>query len=139
MSKLFKLQVVAPDQPALTEEASLVVLPGVVGEFGVMADHMPLLSVLKPGTMRIAKGQERELYFIAGGFAEISHSSVIVLAEEYERADGIDTESARTAKKKAEEQLSEKKTGMDVEALKNSLARAEARLKTAEEYKASKK
>jgi F-type H+-transporting ATPase subunit epsilon len=139
MSKTFKLQVVAPDKPAIAEDATLVVLPGTVGEFGVMADHMSLMSALKPGTMRILKGQTRDLYFIAGGFAEVHHSSVIVLAEEYERAGEIDGEEVRKAKKRAEEQLAEKKPGTDMEAIQNSLARAEARLKALEEFKASKK
>src|SRR5258708_29841360 len=99
MSKNFKIQVVAPDHPAIAEEASLIVLPGEVGEFGVMAGHMSLLSTLKPGTMRIVKGQERELYFVAGGFAEVNASSVIVLAEEYVKAGEIDVEEAKKIKK----------------------------------------
>src|SRR5581483_591954 len=70
--KTFKLQVVATDASSLSEEVSLVVLPGEVGEFGVMAGHMSLLSTLKPGTMRVVKGQNRELYFLAGGFVEVN-------------------------------------------------------------------
>jgi F-type H+-transporting ATPase subunit epsilon len=137
--KTFKLQVAAPDHPAITEEASLVVLPGEVGEFGVMAGHMSLLSTLKPGTMRVVKGQERELYFLAGGYAEVNGSSVIVLAEEYVKAGEIDVEEARKTKKLSEEALAEKKEGMDLKAAQLALARAEARLKTAEEAKAAKK
>ncbi len=136
MSKTFKLQVVAPDRPALAQDATLVALPGVVGEFGVMAGHMPLLAALKPGTLRILKGQERELYFIAGGFVEVDRSSVIVLAEEYEPAGDIDAEAAHRSKSQAQEQLAGKPEGLDLEAVRNSLARAEARLKTLQEFQA---
>jgi F-type H+-transporting ATPase subunit epsilon len=137
--KAFKLQVVAPDAPAITEEVGLVILPGEVGEFGVMAGHMSLLSTLKPGTMRIVKGQERELYFVAGGFAEVNAASVIVLAEEYVKAGEIDVEEAEKTKKHSEGILSEKKEGADLKAAEKALARAEARLKTAEEFKTLKK
>jgi len=139
MSKTFKFQVVAPDSPVIIEEANLVELPGEVGEFGVMAGHMSLLSTLKPGTLRVISGQKRELYFVAGGFAEVNGSSVIVLAEEYVKAEEIDAESAQKNKKQAQDQLAEKREGLDVKALQHALARAEARLKTVEEAKALKK
>ena len=137
--KTFKVQVVAPDHAVLSEEASLVVLPGEVGEFGVLAGHMSLLSTLKPGTMRIVNGHERELYFVAGGFAEVNASSVIVLAEEYLKASEIDVDEAKKVKKHSEEVLADKKEGADLKAAQNALARAEARLKTFEEAKSLKK
>ncbi len=133
------LQVVAPDQPVLAEEPTLVELPGEVGEFGVMAGHMSLLSALRPGTLRIIKGHERELYFIAGGFAEVNASSVIVLAEEYVKAGEIDVEEAKKTKKQSEAILSEKKEGADLKAAELALHRAEARLKAADENKSLKK
>ena len=139
MSKTFKLQVVAPDHPVLTEEVHLVELPGEVGEFGVMAGHMSLLSTLKPGTLRVVKEGGRDLYFLAGGFAEVNGSSLIVLAEEYVKAGEIDVEAAQKTKKHSEEILSEKKEGADLKAVQLALARAQARLKTAEEFKALKK
>jgi len=138
MSKNFKLQLVAPDHPAITQEVNLVVLPGQMGEFGVMGGHMSLLSTLKPGTLRVVRDHERELYFVAGGFAEVNASSVTVLAEEYVKADEIDVQEAQKLKKYSEEQLAEKKEGVDLKAAQLSLARAEARLKVVEEAKASK-
>lgn len=137
--KTFKFQVVAPDAPAITEEVSLAVLPGEVGEFGVMAGHMSLLAALKPGTLRITKGQDKELYFVAGGFVEVNASSVIVLAEEYVKADMIDVEETRKNKKLAEDLLAEKKEGTDLKAAHLALARAEARLKVVEEVKSLQK
>ena len=139
MANTINLQVVAPDKPAIAEEATLVVLPGEMGEFGVMAHHMAFLSTLKPGTVRIVNGQNRDLYFVAGGFAEVNQSSVIVLAEDYEKADEIDVAGAQKAKAQAQEQLSEKKEGIDLTAVRNVLARAEARLKAAEEAETLKK
>jgi F-type H+-transporting ATPase subunit epsilon len=139
MSKTLKLQVVAPDAPGSAEEATLVVLPGEMGEFGVMPGHMSLLSTLKPGTLRVIKGNNRDLYFLAGGFAEVNAGSVIVLAEEYVPAAEIDVEEAKKVKQQSEVILSEKKDGTDFLAAQNALARAEARLKTAEEFRSLKK
>ena len=139
MSKTFQFQVVAPDQPAITEEATTVILPGELGEFGVMAGHMSFLSTLKPGTLRVVKGQERDLYFIAGGFAEVNAKSVIVLAEEYQLAAEIDGTEAEKDKKQALEALAQKKDSADIASAKTLLARSEARLKALQEAKAAKK
>lgn len=139
MSKTFQFQLVASNTPAINAEATLVELPGEVGEFGVMAGHMSLLSTLKPGTLRVIKEGARDLYFLAGGFAEVNGSSVTVLAEEYVKAEEIDVEAARKMKKHSEEILAERKEGADLKAAQHALARAQARLKTAEEFKALKK
>lgn len=139
MSKTLKLQVVAPDAPGSAEDATLVVLPGEMGEFGVMVGHMSLLSTLKPGTLRVIKDGHRDLYFVAGGFAEVNQGSVIVLAEEYVPASEIDVEEAKRVQQRSREVLAEKKEGSDIPAAQNALARAEARLKAAEEFKNLKK
>lgn len=138
MAKTFKLQVVAPDCPAVTEDATSVVLPGEMGEFGVMAGHVPFLSTLKPGVMRVVKDGHRSIYFLAEGFAEVNGNSVIVLAEAYEKAEDIDVEAAQKAIQKAGEKLSNQET-IDDEAARQMLARAKARLKAVEEVKSLKK
>ena len=138
MAKTFKLQVVAPDRPAVVEDATTVILPGELGEFGVMAGHVPFLSTLKPGVMRVVKEGKRSLYFLAEGFAEVNGSSVTVLAEAYEKAEDIDVEAAQKAIQKAGEKLSNQET-IDDEAARQMLARAKARLKAVEEAKALKK
>jgi F-type H+-transporting ATPase subunit epsilon len=139
MAKNLRLQVVAPDRPAIDEEISFVILPGELGEFGVLPQHMKFLSILKPGTMQVVKGQQRDLYFVSGGFAEVNPNSVIVLAEAYEKVDEIDVERAHQARKKAEENIAEKKDNVDLISVKASLVRAEARLKVVEKAKSLKK
>lgn len=138
VSKTFKLQVVAPDCQAILEEATLVVLPGEMGEFGVMAGHVPFLSTLKPGVMRVIKDGERKLFFLAGGFAEVNATSVIVLAEAYESSEEIDLEAAQGALAKAQGQMSQPEIA-EVEVAKQALARAVARVKVAEEAKTLKR
>ncbi len=139
MANSLKFQVAAPDRPALDEEVNSVILPGGMGEFGVLPRHMKFLSTLKPGTLQVLKGQQRDLYFVSGGFVEVNPDSVIVLAEAYEKAEEIDVERAQKAKKLAEEKLAEKKDAGEVVQAKASLARAVARLKVVEESKKAKK
>jgi F-type H+-transporting ATPase subunit epsilon len=139
MSKTFKLQIVAPDSPAIMEEATSVVLPGGAGEFGVLARHMPLISTLKPGTLEVTANGVKVFYFIAGGYVEVTPASVIVLAVEYEKSDKIDVERSRLSKNQAEERLASKAEGISVQKEKHALARNEARLQTVEKAKAYKK
>jgi F-type H+-transporting ATPase subunit epsilon len=139
MSKTFKLQVVAPDSPSFLEDVTSVILPGGAGEFGVLAQHMPLISTLKPGTLEVTKDGVKEFYFIAGGYVEVNPTSVIVLAEEYEKSDKIDVERSNLSKKQAEEKLASKAEGVNVVKEKHALARSEARLQTVEKAKAYKK
>lgn len=138
MTKSIKFQLVAPDRPAVAEDVQMVILPGGAGEFGVQPQHMPLLSTLKPGVLRVIKGQQRDLYFVSKGFVEVNPSSVIVLAEAYERSDEIDAEGAQKAIKKAEELLTNQET-IDDEAARQSILNAKARLQVVEEAKSIKK
>jgi F-type H+-transporting ATPase subunit epsilon len=139
MSKTFQLQLVAPDSPSITEEVTSIILPGGDGEFGVLAHHMPLISTLKPGTLEVTKNGVKEFYFLAGGYVEVNPTSVIVLAEEYEKSDKIDVERSQLSKKQAADKLAAKAEGVSVVKEKHALARSEARLKTVEKAKAYKK
>jgi F-type H+-transporting ATPase subunit epsilon len=138
MSKTFQLNLVAPDRPSLTEEVTSLVLPGGAGEFGVLAGHMQLISTLKAGTLEVTKGGVKDFYFIAGGYAEVNGSSVIVLAEEYEKASEVDVERALLSKKQAEEKLSSKAEGTNLVKEKHALDRSIARLQTVEKAKGKK-
>ncbi|HXL72056.1 MAG TPA: ATP synthase F1 subunit epsilon [bacterium] len=139
MAKTFKLQLVAPDSPALTEEVTSVILPGGAGEFGVLARHMPLISTLKPGTLEVTRDGVKEFYFLAGGYVEVNPTSVIVLAEEYEKSDIINVERATLSKKQAEEKLASKAEGVSILKEKQALARNNARLQTVDKAKVYKK
>jgi F-type H+-transporting ATPase subunit epsilon len=87
----------------------------------------------------VTKNGMKEFYFIAGGYVEVNPTSVIVLAEEYEKSDKIDVERSQLSKKQAEEKLTAKAEGMSMAKEKHALARNEARLQTVEKAKAYKK
>lgn len=81
--KSFQFELVSPEQVLSSEPAAMVVVPGDAGDFGVLADHAPLLSSLRPGVVDIhgADGSRKRV-FVAGGFADVGNNTCSVLAEE---------------------------------------------------------
>jgi F-type H+-transporting ATPase subunit epsilon len=118
------LEIVTPDSTVLSEEVQYVGVPGTVGQFGVMKNHIPFLSALAIGSLYYRKGGTNQYVFISGGFAEVTSDSVSILAESAERAEEIDVQRAQKAKERAEERLRQQQENIDQ-------ARAEAALKRA--------
>jgi F-type H+-transporting ATPase subunit epsilon len=79
----FKFELVSPERILVSEEAKMVVVPGGEGDFGVLAQHAPLLSTIRPGVVTVTSpsGETRRI-FVAGGFADVSPTLLSVLAEE---------------------------------------------------------
>jgi F-type H+-transporting ATPase subunit epsilon len=74
---------VSPERLLLSEEAEMVTIPGLEGEMGVMAGHMPLITALRPGTIEVKGGtEEPNRFFVTAGFAEVTPAKITVLAEE---------------------------------------------------------
>ncbi len=125
MGKLH-LEVVTPENVMVSQEVDIVVAPGSLGEFGVLAGHVPFLSGLTPGELRYTSGSESERFVVTSGFVEVSENRVSVLVDAAERAATIDVQRAREAKKRAEERLAKERAAGDIDYL-----RAEAALKRA--------
>jgi F-type H+-transporting ATPase subunit epsilon len=82
-----------------------VVLPGVLGEMGILPGHKPMIMGLGIGTMRVRSARGEELFALAGGFVEVLGEHVRVLSETCERAADVDVERARTKLESAERTL----------------------------------
>ncbi len=135
MADKLSFELVAPERVLAGAEADMVVLPGEDGDFGVLAEHAPLVSLLRSGTIRIYQGDEIERQvFVAGGFAEISPKGLIVLAEAAEPLDEIKPDEARQRLKDAEEDLNDAKDPDDLERerLEKHVAIARARVEAVE-------
>jgi F-type H+-transporting ATPase subunit epsilon len=84
-------ELVSPQRLLLSEEVDMVVVPGAEGDFGVLAEHAPLISTVRAGVITVFQGNAvSERIFVAGGFAEVTPERCTVLAEEAERLDEID-------------------------------------------------
>ncbi|MFH0822888.1 MAG: ATP synthase F1 subunit epsilon [Pseudomonadota bacterium] len=94
MAKLFKVEVVTPKGIVLDKEVEEIVAPGVLGEFGVLIGHTPMLTFLKPGVLSYLENDKFTKFVVGAGFCEVLKETVSVLVEEAYRADEIDPASA---------------------------------------------
>ncbi|MBE6443011.1 MAG: F0F1 ATP synthase subunit epsilon [Desulfovibrio desulfuricans] len=127
-----QLEVVTPDKTVVSTAVEMAVCPGVEGEFGVLPQHVSLLSALKIGGLRYRADGKDEVVFISGGFADVNNNVLTVLAESAELAADIDTARAMAAKERAEKRLAEHSDKVDVTRAEASLQRAVMRLQLAQ-------
>jgi len=124
------VHIVTAEREVYAEEGvEEVVAPGSEGEFTVLPQHAPLLTMIKPGIMRVIKGGEEVDMTITGGFLEVKDDRVTILADAVERTEEIDEARAEEARRAAERSLQERG---DVPEAQAALARALLRLKGAE-------
>ena len=107
MANTIHVDVVSAEEQIYSGEAEFVVLPGEAGELGIYPRHTPLITRIKPGTVRIKPegGGPEELIFVAGGILEVQPKVVTVLADTAIRGQDLDEAKALEAKKRAEEAL----------------------------------
>ena len=134
-----QLSIVTPERLVLNEEVDQVNVPGVEGDLGILSDHAPILTTMRPGRFSYEllgeKGKETTHMIISGGYLEVTDNRVIVLAEAVEFLDEIDKERAKASLVKAEEALANADLSDDefTEA-QDRLFRAIARLEPSETY-----
>ena len=126
------VEVVTQDRNVYSGEADMVVAPGSEGVLGILPRHAPLLTTLKPGELRIKYDNDEDTLFVAGGFMEVSHNVVTVLADAAERAEDIDTARAEEARRRAQTLLEQRTSDVDIGAVQGALERAVGRLKLAD-------
>ena len=129
---VLKLEVVTAERLVYSEEASMVIAPGVMGQLGILSNHAALMTMLEPGELIVRKGDDEVSMAVTGGFLEVLDNKVTVLADAAERADEIDIARAEDAKRRAEEMLKAKPVGADLAVAEGALRRSLGRLKVAE-------
>jgi F-type H+-transporting ATPase subunit epsilon len=129
----FSLRVVSVERSLFEGDVEFLVANGADGELGVLANHAPLMTILKPGPLRIQEtiGGEEEVLFVGGGFLEVLPDRVTVLADVAERAEEISVERAEEARRRAQERLAGTLTTAEETEFQQALAMAEARLRLA--------
>ena len=103
------LEIVTPDARVYSDTIDTVVIPTVEGEVGILPGHIPLLTQVEHGELRVTKGNETLLLAISGGFAEVDGDRVQVLAEHAITEEKIDEKAVEAALKRAEQELAEAK------------------------------
>jgi len=129
MAMTIHVDVVSAEEMIFSGLAEFVVLPGEAGELGILPGHMPLMTRIKPGAVRVQMpdGKE-ELIFVAGGLLEVQPGLVTVLADTAIRGADLDQAKALEAKKMAEEAMVNRGSQMDYARAQAELAEAIAQL-----------
>ena len=130
MAKTLHVDIVSAEASIYSGEASMVIAPGEGGELGIMPEHMPLLTRIKPGTVRIlpAGGGEEEVIYVSGGIMEVQPDGVTVLADTSVRAHDLDEAKAMEAERLAKEAISNRAGSMEIAKAQAELAEAVAQL-----------
>ncbi len=127
------LEIVTPERLAYSDTVDSVVVPGSLGELGVLPHHAPLVSTLGVGELRIRKGGQEEYFAIVGGFLQVRPDKVVVMAETADIASEIDVAKAEEARREAERALEGGyQEGADLAAARAALQQALLRIRVAE-------
>jgi F-type H+-transporting ATPase subunit epsilon len=129
----YPLRVVSVERSLFEGDVEYMIANGADGELGVLARHAPLMTILKPGPLRIQEvyGGPEQVLFVSGGFLEVLPDRVTVLADVAEHAGEISIERAEEARRRAQEKLAGTLTTAEETEFQNALAVADARLRLA--------
>ncbi|MGC2519867.1 MAG: F0F1 ATP synthase subunit epsilon [Burkholderiales bacterium] len=130
MANTIHIDVVSAEENIFSGEAEFVVLPGEAGELGIYPRHTPLITRIKPGSVRIkVAGQaEEELVFVAGGVLEVQPGVITVLADTAIRGRDLDEAKALEAQKRAQEAIQNRTSQMEYAKAAAELAEAAAQI-----------
>jgi F-type H+-transporting ATPase subunit epsilon len=129
------VNIVSAEGEIFTGEADMVFAPARAGEVGIAPRHAPLITTLKPGSVRVQTGDGEKLFYVTGGILEVQPYLVTVLADSALHADQLDESEALAARERAREMLQGKPEGIDLAAAQAALVEAEARYRAAQQLK----
>jgi len=131
MAKTFHVDIVSAESAIFSGEATLLIAPGEAGELGILPEHMPLLTRIKPGTVRIqpAAGGDEEVIYVSGGMMEVQPDRVTVLADTSVRAHDLDEAKAIEAERLAKDALINRTGALEIAKAQAELAEAVAQLR----------
>jgi F-type H+-transporting ATPase subunit epsilon len=132
-----RCEIVSQDRLVFEGDADIVIVPGSLGEMGILPGHAPLLSTLDLGVIRVKIGDEEEVFTVTGGFVEVQPDIITIMADAAENVEEIDVKRAEEAMERASKLLADDvpvdpDTYLRIQA---ALKRSSLRLKTAEQYR----
>lgn len=130
----FPLLIITPRRKVFDDNVDLLSVVSTAGQLGILANHTPLLTILKTGPMHIKTKNKTIYYAVSGGVLSVQKNQTILLVDAIEQAEDIDIARAKEALKRAEDRLNQKNEKIDNIRAKTALARALNRIQVAEEY-----
>lgn len=113
--KLLNVEIVTAEKTIFSGQASLILVPGIEGELGILSSHAPIITELDPGEVLIRNEQEELSLVLSGGFVEVFNDKVTILADAAERTNEINIEKAKEAIQKAEKIVDSKGSDIDIQ------------------------
>ena len=139
MARTLLVEIVTPERILYTNEVEMVVAPTIDGEIGVLPLHAPLVSVLKPGEIRVKWNADKnvEWFAVSGGYIQVHEDKVIILADEAVIVSKIDLERTRQALERAKERLASiaSEDSEEVSACERDLRWCELQVELAQKHK----
>ena len=133
---VFHVDIVSAEESIYSGPAEFLVAPAEAGEVGIYPQHTPMLTRIKPGSVRIkAPLQEEELIYVSGGMLEIQPDVVTILADTAVRGANLDEAKANEAKKRAEEAMTNKESDESMAAAQAELSAALAQLEAIRKFR----
>ncbi len=131
-------ELVTAERVVLQEEGvDMVVAPGTDGVLGILPEHVPLITTLQPGELRVKRGGDVTSIVVTGGFMEVAPDKVLVLADAAERSEEIDVARAEEARRRAEERLAGSRDTVDAARAEAALRRAIVRIRIGQRHRSS--
>ncbi len=106
MSDKFKVEIITPEKLILKSEANEVTIPSYEGQMGILRDHIPLITFLRPGVISI-QNQEEEKYFLEEGTVEFSNNNLLILTSKVYNLDDLNQSAIKDLLDQAEKKLTE--------------------------------
>jgi F-type H+-transporting ATPase subunit epsilon len=129
------VNIVSAEGAIFEGDADMVFAPAKAGEVGIAPRHAPLITTLKPGSVRVQNGDTEKLFYVTGGILEIQPHLVTVLADSALHAEQLDETQALAARERAREVLEGKHGQVDLARAQAELVEAEARYRASQQLK----
>lgn len=123
----FEVRILCPSKVVLIQKSSYLRVPGLEGELGILPGHAQMISEIGVGILAL-DAQDKDLFFVSGGYVDVQGDKVVVLADVVERPGDIDRERAKKAALRAQQRLNTPTEDLDWARAMGALARATKRL-----------
>ena len=106
MSEKFTIEIISPDKTVIKTEAVEVTIPSYEGEMGILKNHIPLITFLRPGFVKIKNGSE-QIFFVEEGTVEFADNNLLILTSTVRKWSNIDKKTLEVLIKEAEKKISD--------------------------------
>ena len=135
MVNTMKLEIVAPDGIAFSDDVEMVTLPGSEGQLGILPQHIPLMTQVVPVEIIVHKGASDRFLAVGEGLVEVTGNRVSILTDMAVAVENIDEAKAEEDRQRAEDRLKEQLSTEEVASVQAALARSMAELSVKRQHR----